>query len=405
MAAKSQYVLSLNAGSSSLKFDLFEFPAARRLASGLVERVGSDRSEIRIRYENGETETRRSRLKDHKSAVLSVADRLHEHSGVPVGSHEDVAVIGHRIVHGSDKYTDPVEITGEVEADIERFCPLAPLHQPAGLSVVRVARAVWPQARHVACFDTAFHSRLPPASRYYAIPLELALKYGVRRFGFHGLSHSYLAAEAARVLGRPLARLKLITCHLGAGCSVTAIRNGRSIDTTMGYSPLEGLPMQTRAGDIDPAAVARIAEIRRVTVEEAVRFLNMQCGFRGVSATSGDMRDILDHRRKAHEPSIIAVEMFTSRVRKAIGAYAALLGGLDAVVFSAGIGENSPEIRSEICDGLEFLGIGISGGRNRRVTGPTAPHDISTDHARVRTLVIPTDEERFIARQAYELAG
>jgi len=257
----------------------------------------------------------------------------------------------------------------------------------------------------VACFDTAFHAKLPSAARYYAIPLEIGLKYNIRRFGFHGLSHSYLTSEAARVTGRPVAKLKIITCHLGAGCSVAAVRGGKSIDTTMGYSPLEGLPMQTRSGDIDPAAVARIAEVKRCTMEEAVRFLNTQCGFRGVSTTSGDMRDLLEQRRKGHEPSIIAVEMFTSRVKKTIGAYAALMGGVDAVVFSAGIGENSPEIRSDICSGLEFIGIGISGGRNRRVVGPAEPHDISTDHARVRTLVIPTDEERNIARMSWGLAG
>ncbi len=391
-------MLALNAGSSTLKFDLFEFPGERRLAEGLVDRVGSDRSELRFSYQGEPEETRRARLKDYRAAVENLGERLNEHAELPVNRHEDIAIVGHRVVHGSNLYVDPVEITKEVERDIEDLAPLAPLHQPAALSVIRAAREIWPKARHVACFDTAFHARLPSASRFYAIPLEMALKYGVRRYGFHGLSHSYLAAEAAKVTGKPVSRLRTVTCHLGAGCSVAAVKGGRSVDTTMGFSPLEGLPMQTRSGDIDPAAVKRIAEIRKCTLDDAVRFLNTQCGLRGVSGSTGDVRDLLEQRRKGHEPSAIALELFTSKVKKTIGAYAAAMGGLDVVVFSAGIGENSPDIRAEICAGLEFLGIGVSGGRNRRVVRPTDAHDISTDHARVRTLVIPTDEERNIAR-------
>ncbi|MCW5828419.1 MAG: acetate kinase [Deltaproteobacteria bacterium] len=402
MPAAPTLVLSLNAGSSSLKFDLFGFPGGDRIVSGSVDRLGSDRSELQLRVVDENREVRRVRLRDHRAAVLNLAERLRDHGGIPVTG---IAIVGHRIVHGSNLYVDPVKVTAEVERDIASLAPLAPLHQPASLDALRAARSAWPDAVQVACFDTAFHAKLPPAARYYAIPLELGLRHGIRRYGFHGISHSYLAAEAARLLGRPLARLRIVTCHLGAGCSLTAVKGGRSIDTTMGYSPLEGLPMQTRSGDIDPAAVARIAEVRGWSLDETIRFLNTSSGLRGVSGTSGDMRDVMEERRKGHEPAEIAIDIYTGRIRKTIGAYAAAMGGLDAVVFSGGVGENQPEIRSLCCAGLEFLGIGIQSGRNRRVAGPSQPHDISTDNARVRTLVIPTDESLSIARQAWALAG
>ncbi|BBG66118.1 acetate kinase [Hydrogenimonas sp.] len=366
-------VLVLNAGSSSLKYRLFV--DEKQVAYGAVERIGESESGI----------------KNHMEALKVVGKRLRS-SGV-VGSFDSLDAVGHRVVHGGEKFTDPVLVDEKVIEALRELIPLAPLHNPANIEGILTMRKIAPDVPQVAVFDTAFHQSMPKEAFLYAIPLELYSSYGIRRYGFHGTSHSYIFAEAAKLLGRPRESLNVITLHLGNGASACAIENGRSIDTSMGFTPLEGLVMGTRCGDLDPE-IPLFLEEKGV---DAGKILNKESGLKGLCGYN-DMREVEKSAADKSAEAQTALKIYSRRVRKYIGAYFALLGRVDAVVFTAGIGENSPKIREMVCSGLENLGIELDMAKNR--AGET---DISKDTSRSRIFVIKTDEELQIARETEAL--
>jgi acetate kinase len=370
------YVLVLNAGSSSLKYQLVA-PASGEVAlAGTIEGLGPN--------------------KTHDAAIAEVLASLGERA---------VGAVGHRVVHGGERFVDATAIDDEVIAAIEAHVPLAPLHNPANLAGIRAARAALPSVTHVAVFDTAFHVRMPRRARTYAIDQELATQKGLRRFGFHGTSHRFVAELAAAHLGRPLAELRIVSLHLGNGASACAIEAGHSVETSMGLTPLEGLVMGTRAGDLDPGIVLSLA--RELGVEEAERVLNQKSGLLGLSGLSNDLRAIEARAAEGDDRARLAVTVFAHRVRKYVGAYAAVLGGLDAVVLTGGIGENSATMRRRILQRLDFLGVSLDEDRNAdaRVSDAAPVFDISASSARAKTLVIATNEELQIAREAADVAS
>ncbi len=376
-------VLVVNAGSSSLKMKLL--PSGE---SVVIERLGGPTS-VRASFALVEP----PRLERHDHAFDFGLQLLREHTGVT----EPVAV-GHRVVHGGTRFVAPTLIDEGVEAAIEELCPLAPLHNPGNLAAIRAARAALPEIPHVAIFDTAFHATLPPHAYHYGLPLEYA-ESGVRRYGFHGTSHQYVSREAASVVGRPLDELRMITLHLGNGASATAVLHGESVDTSMGFTPLEGLLMGTRTGDIDPGLLVHLLR-GGMTLDALDDLLNRGGGLRGMSGISNDMRDVRKAAARGEEGAIAALELFAYRVKKTIGAYAAALGGLDVLVFTGGIGENDAASRAECLAGLGFLGVRLDDERNAR--GEVV---ISTADSAVTVLVVPTDEEGLIAEQARAVAA
>ena len=353
-------VLVLNTGSSSVKYQLVESSSGERLAGGLVEEV-----------------------RDHSAALAELMADL-------AGRHVDA--VGHRVVHGGETFSEPVLIDDEVVAAIRALVPLAPLHNPANLLGIEAARALRPDVPQVAVFDTAFHRTMPPRAYRYAVPGEWYTEHGVRRFGFHGTSHEYVAGEAARLLGRPLDELDLIVAHLGNGASMTAVQRGRSIDTSMGLSPLEGLVMGTRSGDVDPTVIAHVAGATGRPLAEVADALNRESGLRGLCGSS-DMREVEARAAAGDEDAVLALDVFCYRIRKYVGAYLAALGRCDAVVFTGGIGEHSATVRARSLDGLHGLGISVDADRNT-----SAEPIISADGAAIAVLVVPTDEEGAIAR-------
>ncbi|GAB4199494.1 MAG: hypothetical protein OHK0013_09690 [Sandaracinaceae bacterium] len=369
-------ILVLNAGSSSLKYQLVDPVTGARARAGQVEGLGPARS--------------------HEDALRAVLGDL---GGARVDA------VGHRVVHGGERFVDSVRIDDEVLAAIEACVPLAPLHNPANLAGIRAARALLPDAPQVAVFDTAFHVRMPRRSRTYAIDQELAAQKGLRRFGFHGTSHRFVSALAAAHVGRPLSELRVITLHLGNGASACAIEHGHSVDTSMGLTPLEGLVMGTRAGDVDPGIVLALA--RELGVDGAEKLLNTKSGLAGLSGISNDLRAIQKAAAEGHDGARLAIAVFAHRVRKYVGAYAAVMGGLDLVVLTGGIGENSAEMRRRILQRLDFLGLSIDDDLNvdAHVDDDHPIAEISADHARVRTLVVATNEELQIARDVAAVVG
>ncbi|MEJ5359565.1 MAG: acetate kinase [Desulfobacterales bacterium] len=391
-------ILTINAGSSSVKFTLFPQDGDLPRASGIVERIGLEGTRLKYRRRGGETLESPVAVADADRAVEVILSALvHPQHGVIPGIGE-IEAVGHRVVHGGERLTRPVVLDAEVKAYLESIVPLAPLHNPHHLRGIAACERHIPHAVQVAVFDTAFHATLPRHAFLYGIPLSFYAEDGVRRYGFHGISHKYVAAEAARFLNRAPAGLKLVTCHLGNGCSLTAVRDGQSVDTSMGFTPLEGVLMGTRSGDIDPAAVLYLMERRGFSPAAMNDLLNRRSGLLAVAGVgSNDVRDVLSAARDGNDRAELALEMFCYRIRKTIGAYAAVLGGLDAVVFTAGIGENSPEIRRRIAAGLEFLGLALDPARNEAEdSGPRAVH---AAESRVAALVIPTNEELEIARE------
>lgn len=371
-------VFVVNSGSSSIKYQLLDHETGERQASGLIERIGEPGSFIA----------------DHTEGMQLVLEEL--------GSGREIAAVGHRVVHGGSAFDGPTLIDDGVEAEIDRLASLAPLHNPANLLGIRAARAALPGVPHVAVFDTAFHQTLPPAAYTYAIDTELAARCDVRRYGFHGTSHKYVSEQAAVLLGRPLSELRTIVLHLGNGASVTAVSGGRSIDTSMGLTPLEGLVMGTRSGDIDPGAIFHIARQTGMGVDDLDRLLNRESGLLGMTG-SRDMRDVQDAALRSDAAAELALQVWRHRIRHYIGAYYAELGGLDALVFTAGIGENNALLRRRALRGLEHLGIRVDDDRNELQSGEARL--ISPDGAPVSVMVIPTNEELEIARQAISLVG
>ena len=377
-------VLVLNSGSSTVKYQLFEtsleLMAAnqdRMLTRGIVDRIGEA-------------------VPDHARAVEIALDQLADPGRGAVRKLEEIEAVGHRIVHGGEYFSEPVRIDESVVERIRECIALAPLHNPHNLSTYESCRRRMPGAAHVAVFDTAFHQTLPPKAYTYGLPYEVCARYKLRRYGFHGTSHRYVALRFAQIHRRPPEDFKLITCHLGNGCSMCAIDRGRSVDTSMGLTPLEGLLMGTRAGDTDPGATLHLMKWERLSIEQMDSLLNHASGLYGISGVSNDMRTLLESARGGNGGARLAIDVFCYRIRKYIGAYFAALGGADAVVFTAGIGENAPAIRAAACESLEALGIRIDPARNEAALGVEA--DISVDDAATRVWVIPTNEELLIGR-------
>jgi acetate kinase len=391
-------VAVVNCGSSSIKYEVFRAADSVLLASGLVEKIGAADGHLRQRRRNADgtfdEHSYTRALSDHGDGfkLIEWANRKH---GI-IGRESELLGIGHRVVHGGDVFSGPRMIDDEVIAAIRDLIPLAPLHNPANLLGIETARDRFPHVPQVAVFDTAFHHTLPPHASHYAVPYELYAEHHVRRYGFHGTSHCYVAKEAAGYLGRPLSELNLITLHLGNGASAAAIRGGLSVDTSMGLTPLEGLIMGTRCGDIDPAVHFYLMRQTGMTPDELEKVLESDSGLKGICG-SNDMREIEDQAARGNERAGLAIDMFCYRIKKYVGAYRAVLGRLEAVVFTGGIGENSPLVRERVCGGLEHLGIALDAGRNTGAEGKVA--EIQTEGSALRVLVIKTDEEREIAGQ------
>lgn len=379
-------ILVLNAGSSSVKFKLFANDAV--IAGGVLERIGEAEGNTLIRF-GDETETHTTPIPDHEHALNLMLELLRRSGRLP-----DVTVlegIGHRVVHGGETFREPARIDDKVIEAIKKLIPLAPLHNPANLEGIRAMTALAPEVPQVAVFDTAFHATLPPEAYRYALPKRLYETYGIRRYGFHGTSHAYVARKAAAFLDRPLEALNLITLHLGNGASACAIEHGKSVETSMGFTPLEGLVMGTRSGDIDPGIIHFLIREAAMTSDEIDILLNRESGLKGLCGVN-DMREIETAMLSGDSKAALAFRVFVHRVRKYIGAYAAILGQLDAIVFTGGIGEHSAAVREAVCTSLDILGIEIDSGKNYNNT--TALH---TNSSRVALLRVPTDEERAIA--------
>ncbi|MGN6426172.1 MAG: acetate/propionate family kinase [Leifsonia sp.] len=392
-------VLVVNSGSSSLKYQLIDAESGDALASGLVERIGEASGHIRHRGPDGSSE-RTLPIPDHTAGFRAMLDAF-EAEGPDLAEHP-LAAVGHRVVHGGKRFFEPTIVTPLVEINIEDLSDLAPLHNPANLEGIRAAKKAFPDVEHVAVFDTAFHQTLDPAAYTYAIDAALAEKHRVRRYGFHGTSHKYVSGVVAEVLGRPLGELKQIVLHLGNGASACAVDGGRSVDTSMGMTPLEGLVMGTRSGDIDPAVLVHLARRAGLGIDELDELLNRRSGLLGLTGT-GDMRDVRHAAESGDAQARLAIDVVVHRLKHYIGAYTALLGGLDALTFTAGVGENNPWLRAEVCAGLEVLGIRIDPERNER--SGDEPRIVSTDDSRVAVLVVPTNEELEIARQSLQAVG
>ena len=404
-------ILVLNCGSSSLKFQLVETDKElvrsgrdRALAKGQVENMGGS---ALIKYEPAAQKPFKetAEIFDYKLAVDRSLALLSDPEIGVIRDRSEVGAIGHRVVHGGERFKSSVRIDAEVLAAIEDCFEMAPLHNPANIRGYRAARAVLPDVPHVAVFDTAFHQTMPPEAFLYGLPYVLYQRHGIRRYGFHGTSHRFVSQRLAALLDRPAddPDLKLITCHLGNGCSVAAIRGGRSIDTSMGFTPLEGLVMGTRCGDVDPAALLYVVAREEIGASEVNALLNKHSGLLGLSGISNDMRVLLEAEAKGNERAKTAVDIFCYRLKKYIAAYVGALGGVDGIAFAGGIGENSDIIRFRALQGLEALGLSVDAGRNDGVRGIEA--EISPVGARSRLFVVPTNEELLIARDTYSLVS
>jgi acetate kinase len=397
------HILVINCGSSSLKYQLFDMRGRSVMAAGLVERIGEGTGSLRHRWskEAGSMDSleREAVLADHHAALDAVEALLAESGMLDLAQ---LGAIGHRVVHGGEAFQSPTRIDAEVVATIRRLVPLAPLHNPANLVGIELCLERFPGVPQVAVFDTAFHQSMPAHAYRYALPQALYRDHHVRRYGFHGTSHAYVARQAAAYLGRPLAELNLVSLHLGNGASAAAIAGGRSIDTSMGMTPLEGLVMGTRCGDIDPALVFYIAQATGQDCTAVEDLLNRESGLKGLCGAN-DMREVLRHSEAGDADAQLALELYCYRIKKYIGAYWAVMGRLDALVFTAGIGENAPAVRTGACRSLEVLGIRLDERRNTEAAG--AVSDISAPEAEVRTLVVRTDEELEIAEQTLGIVG
>ncbi|MEU4034370.1 acetate kinase [Streptomyces collinus] len=391
-------VLVLNSGSSSVKYQLLDMRDGSRLATGLVERIGEQTS--RLRHTGGGAREQNGPIADHEAALKAVAEEL-ARDGLGLDSPE-LAAIGHRVVHGGLFFTEPTVIDEAVLTEIERLIPVAPLHNPANLTGIRTARALRPDLPQVAVFDTAFHTTMPEAAARYAIDPRIADRHRIRRYGFHGTSHAYVSRETARLLGKDPSEVNVIVLHLGNGASASAVEKGRCVDTSMGLTPLEGLVMGTRSGDLDPAVIFHLARVGGMSMDEIDTLLNKRSGLFGLCGDN-DMRAIRRRIDEGDEEATLAFDIYIHRLKKYVGAYYAVLGRVDAVAFTAGVGENAAAVREAALSGLDGLGLAVDGERNA-VRGDE-PRLISPEGARVAVAVVPTDEELEIATQTYALVG
>ncbi len=394
-------VLVLNCGSSSIKYKLYNMDNEAVLAQGGVERIGLDNAFIKVKLTNGEKKQIMADLPTHKEGVSLVFKCLLDPEFGAIKDLKEIDAVGHRIVQGGDKYNKSVIVDKQVEQDIEELCDLAPVHNAGHLKGIRAVDALMPTTPQVCVFDNAFHSTMPDYAYLYAIPYELYEKYHIRRYGFHGTSHRYVSQRVCEILGLDVNNSRIITCHIGNGASVAAVLNGKVIDTSMGLTPLAGLMMGSRCGDIDASAVTYLMDKLGKKPQEMADYLNKQSGVLGITGISSDMRDVENAAQKGNKRAKLALEMYDYRIKKYIGAYAAALGGVDAIVFTAGVGENQTGTREQACAGLEFLGIKIDKAKNATIHGEEAI--ISTPDSKVKVVVVPTDEEIVIARDTKEL--
>jgi acetate kinase len=395
---RPEKILVINVGSSSLKYSFYDTADESRHAKGLIERIGLDGTRLKHRGPKGEVK-RDLEQGDHAAAFKAmVAELTSKETGV-IRSAAEVSLVAHRVVHGGEKFTEGTLLTDELLAEMEKLNPLAPLHNPVIIAGIREMRRLFPAVPHVGVFDTAFHHTLPPYAFLYGLPYEFYEKKGVRRYGFHGTSHNYVALRAAEFLKRRPNELRVISCHLGNGSSICAVDHGRSVDTTMGFTPLDGLIMGTRCGDLDPGVLAFLEREENLTASQSEEVLNKKSGLLGLSGVSSDMREILRAADQGHQRAQLALKAYCYRVRKYIGAYVASMGGLDTVIFTGGVGQGSAVVRALALQGLDCMGITLDDKRNREASGDEITR-ISTDDSKVAVLVVPTDEERMMAREA-----
>ena len=390
-------ILVINAGSSSLKYQLIETDTEAVLAKGVCERIGQETS--LLKHKGAKNVEISAKMPTHKEAITLVLNALVDKDHGVIKSMDEIVAVGHRVLHSGEDFKDSVKITPETLAKIESNIDLGPLHMPANIMGIKACMEVMPSAPQVAVFDTTFHSTMPQYAYMYAIPYEDYKKYKVRKYGFHGTSHLFIAGETARLMGKK--DFKMVSCHLGNGASLCAIVNGKCIDTTMGFTPLEGLLMGTRSGDIDPAAIEYLMDKKDMDIHQAINFLNKECGVLGVGGVGSDFRDLEKGVRDGNERAILAMDMFCYRVKKYVGAYAAAMGGLDAIVFTGGIGEHEAIVRRKVVEGLEFLGLDFDYKYNENPDDGIT--ELSTDKSKVKVYILPTNEELVIARETLRL--
>lgn len=394
-------ILVINCGSSSLKYQLINMENEEVLAQGLVERIGIEGSILTQKVEGRDKYIIEQPMKDHQDAIRLVLGALVDDAHGVIKSMDEISAVGHRVVHGGEKYSKSVLVDDEVMNYLEECVKLAPLHNPPNIIGINACKALMPNTPMAVVFDTAFHQTMPAKAFTYAIPYELYQKHGIRRYGFHGTSHKYVSRKVAEVMDKNIEDLKIITCHLGNGGSLTAVDGGKSVDTSMGFTPLEGIVMGTRSGNIDPAIVTYLINELGYTSEEVNTMLNKKSGLLGISELSSDFRDIRDAAfDRKEERAILTKDVFFYSIKKQIGAYAAAMGGVDVIVFTAGIGENSIETREGVLEGLEFLGVKLDKEKNAIRADI---NEISTDDSRVKAYVIATNEELMIAKETLEL--
>lgn len=389
----SKLILAINAGSSSLKFQLIRMPEEKLVTKGLIERIGLKDSIFTVEV-NGEKVKEVKDIKDHEEAVNIMLDSFEKHGFIK--DINDIEGTGHRVVHGGELFPTSVLVTDDVEEKIESLSELAPLHNPANLMGIRAFRKLLPNIPHVAVFDTSFHQTMPEQAYLYSLPYQYYKEYGIRKYGFHGTSHKYVSQRAAEILGKPIEELRIITCHIGNGASIAAIDGGESIDTSMGFTPLAGVTMGTRSGNIDPALIPFIMEKTGKSAEEVLNVLNKESGLLGISGSSSDLRDLEEGAQEGKERAQLALDVFAERIHKYIGSYATRMHGVDVIVFTAGVGENSDVVRAKVLEGLEFMGVYWDPKKNEGLRGKEG--FVNYPHSPVKVLVIPTDEEVMIAR-------
>ena len=395
-------ILVLNCGSSSVKYKLIESENGNVLAEGGVEKIGLPDSFLKFKRTDGSKETLTVSMPDHKEAVKNVLNILTDPKEGVIKSYEEIDAVGHRVVHGMEKFNKSMLITPEVIEKVKECYPVAPLHNPANITGIEAVTELIPGVPQVGVFDTAFHQTMPAKAFMYALPYEDYEKFGVRRYGFHGTSHRYVSRRACEFLGEPYEKQRIITCHIGNGGSITAVKDGISVDTSMGLTPTEGLVMGTRVGDVDPGALTYLMKCEGLDADGLTNVINKKSGVFGISGISSDMRDIEDAIAAGNERAKLAMDMYEYRILKYIGAYTAVLGGVDVIAFTAGVGENSPELREAICEKLAYMGITLDKEANRS-RGKEV--EISGKDSKVKVVVIPTDEELVIAQDTAMIVG
>ncbi len=394
-------ILVLNCGSSSIKYKLYDMSDRSVMAQGGAERVGIDGAFVKLKLPNGEKKTIMHDIPEHTEGVKFIFSLLTDPEIGVIKDMKEIDAVGHRLVLGGDKYNKSSIIDEDLKAVMEEMKDLAPLHNPAGLKGVHAIETLLPQVPQVGVFDTAFHATMPDYAYLYPLPYEFYEKYHIRRYGYHGTSHRYVSQRVCEMLGKDIHHTKIITCHIGNGASISAVKNGVCIDTSMGLSPLAGLMMGTRCGDIDPSIVTYLENKLQKTPAEMDIILNKESGVKGITCLSSDMRDVEEAAEKGDPKAVLALQMYDYRIKKYIGAYAAAMGGVDVIVFTAGVGENQTSTRETACSGLEFIGVKIDVEKNKKIHGEEAI--ISTPDSKVAVCVVPTDEEMMIANDTMEL--